>query len=276
MKKIFTLLLTLTLFCPLVCRKKFAPQESQPIETTSVDETKSTPMSLLSPSTLFSQKVPYILVIILAFFYGILISFTPCVYPLIPITAAVLSSQASTSPLRNFMLSLSYVLGNALVYAILGYIVATTTIIFGQWLANPFVILFTLLFLLYLALSLFGFYELYIPRFLRNTAIVEPKGSLIYSFFAGALAGTIASPCLSPALFTVLIYAAEVGNPLIAFLTLFSFALGIGMLLLLIGFSTTSLAFLPKSGPWLSVIKKILGLILLGYGVYLIKTLTRF
>ncbi len=219
----------------------------------------------------FSTSTPVWLVLIFAFLWGILVSFTPCVYPLIPITAAVLQSQATTSATRNFALAASYVLGTAVVYTSLGYLVASTTIIFGQWAGNPWVIGFVVAFLLYLALSMFGYYEIYIPRFLVKRTGGEVRGSLLWSFVAGIIAGTVASPCLSPALITVLLYVSTLGNPVLGFLTLFSFSMGMGILLLIVGTSSAALSLLPRAGTWLYEVKNVFGYLLLLLAVYFIS-----
>ena len=119
----------------------------------------------------------------IAFSTGILVSFTPCIYPMIPITAGILQAQATAFMWYNALLSISYVLGVAFVYALLGYIVATTSLIFGQWFASPWFILFVLLFFLYFSFAMFGFYDIYIPRFLRSHKMFQAKGSLILTFF---------------------------------------------------------------------------------------------
>ena len=219
----------------------------------------------------FSTTTPAWLVLIFAFLWGILVSFTPCVYPMIPITAAVMQSQATTSALRNVVLASSYILGMATVYATLGYLAATTTLIFGQWAGNPWVIGFVVLFLLYLALAMFGYYDIYIPRFLTKRKGIEARGSLIWSFIAGAIAGTVSSPCLSPALFTVLLYVSTLGDPLMGFLTLFAFSLGMGVLLMIVGTSSAALSLLPRAGAWLYEVKNVFGFLLLLLSVYFIS-----
>ena len=109
-------------------------------------------------------KLPLIYILLIAFVIGIATSFTPCIYPMIPITIGIMQSQASPSLTRNFLLATSYVTGMATVYAILGYIAATTTLILGQWLANPWIIGLLILLFIYIAFAMFGFYEIYTPR----------------------------------------------------------------------------------------------------------------
>lgn len=219
----------------------------------------------------FSPEKSPVYLIILAFLIGIITSFTPCVYPMIPITLGILQSQASTSMWRNFLLAGSYVLGISTVYAILGYIAATTTLIFGQWLNNPWLIFGVSLFFIYIAFSMFGYYEIKIPRFLATRDNVKVKGSFLYSFFFGMISGTVASPCLTPAIAILLGFVAKIGNPVLGFFTLFAFALGMGMLLLVVGTFSTTLNVLPKAGTWMVEIKKFFGFVLLGMCVYLLQ-----
>ena len=115
-----------------------------------VAKPKASLFSLKGLKDKFTHEKSFTLILILAFLIGILTSFTPCVYPLIPITLGILQAQATQNIWRNFMLSLSYVFGISFVYAILGYVAATTTLIFGQWLGNPWVISFIILIFLLL------------------------------------------------------------------------------------------------------------------------------
>jgi thiol:disulfide interchange protein len=217
--------------------------------------------------TFSPEKSPFYL-IILAFLIGIFTSFTPCVYPMIPITLGILQTQATTSLSRNFFLSLSYVLGISTVYAILGYVAATSTIIFGQWLSNPWLVFAISLFFVYLAFSMFGYYEIKIPSFLTKRDSVKVKGSFLYSFIFGAISGTVASPCLTPAIAILLSFVARLGNPILGFLTLFFFSLGMGIILLVVGTFSASLNVLPKAGTWMVEVKKFFGFVLLAMCIY--------
>ena len=208
------------------------------------------------------------LLLVIAFLTGILMSFTPCVYPMIPITMSIMHGNAAASLMRNFITAVTYVAGMSVVYASLGYVAATTSVIFGQWIASPWVVGITVLFFLYFAFSLFGFYELYVPRFLQQHGEIKTKGSLMHIFLFGMITGTIASPCLTPGLAALLTLAAKVGNPLIGFMILFFFSLGMGCILILIGTFSGSLALLPRAGEWLNESKRIMGFLLLGMCVY--------
>jgi len=211
--------------------------------------------------------------LLFSFLAGFLVGLTPCVYPMIPITAGILQTQASVSIAYNFLLSLAYVFGIAIIFSLLGYIAATTTVVFGQWLTNPLFVGFTIFFFLYFAFSMFGFYEIYIPKFLRRGPELQVKGSLFYNFIMGILSGSVASTCATPALLIMLGYVAKIGSPLQGFLLLFVYTFGFSILLILVGTFSSSLALLPRAGAWMVEIKKIFGFLMLGISIYIIEPL---
>lgn len=223
--------------------------------------------------TINKNEVQTVYMLFIIFLAGVLTSFTPCIYPMIPITIGILQAQARRSLLYNFFSSLSYVLGIALVYSVLGYISAKTSVIFGQWLGNPFFIIFIVLFFLYFALSLFGLYEIYIPAILKRNRDLpqDQRGTLLHSFMFGIISGTVASPCLTPALALVLGIAAKTANPLLGFLYLFMFSLGMGVLLILVGTFSSTVSLLPQSGPWMDEVKKVFGFVMLAVCVYFLE-----
>jgi len=241
----------------------------------SVQETDSF-FSLENIKKFFLQKeTKVIYILFFAFLAGILASFTPCIYPLIPITIGILQSQATPSLWHNFLLSFVYVCGMAFIYACLGYVAATTTIIFGQWLANPWLIVFVVLVLIYLAFSMFGFYELRLPAFFSKKRDLKVGGSLLYSFLFGMISGTVTSPCLTPALVVLLGFVAKSASPILGFFTLWFFALGLGMLLLVIGTSSTTINLLPRSGLWMMEVKRFFGFLVLAMCVYFLQPFLR-
>jgi thiol:disulfide interchange protein len=225
---------------------------------------------------IFLNKLPLWIVILAAFFFGILASLTPCIYPMIPITIGILNAQKKKTLLSNFLYSFSYVLGMAIVYASLGYVAATSTLIFGQWIANPIFIALIILVLLYFAFSMFGFYEIRIPQLFKSKKIKTQKGSVISTFVAGAVAGTVTSPCLTPALALLLTFVTKKGSPIIGFVTLFSFSLGMGMILILIGTFSGMLNALPRAGTWMNEVKKVFGFAMLGACVYFLKPIINY
>lgn len=291
MKKLALIGLAIALFIPIITKQiaaqqnikeskiKIEPVKTEPVKTepfkTEPIETESTKDRIVSYfSNLMEKPLPLGYVLLIALIIGIMTSLTPCIYPMIPITVGLLQSQASKSVGRNFLLSTSYVTGMAVVYAILGYFAATTTLILGQWLANPWIVGLLILLFLYMAFSMFGFYEIYIPKFLQGGSNLKVRGSLLYSFLFGAVSGTAASPCISPAIFLLLGYVAKTGSPLIGFITLFTFAFGMGLLLITIGTFSTSLTTLPRAGVWMNEIKKFFGFLLVGVAIYFLQPFT--
>jgi len=278
--KTFVFFIAVLLFTPPLNKAEVGTKRTtmQLTEQTKIDSSKTSPLkksstekkSFFSLNNMFSKEGSYFYILLMAFLTGILASFTPCIYPMIPITVGILQAQASTSLFHNFLTATSYVIGISAVYSTFGYLAATTTLMFGQWMANPWLIFFLILLFLYFAFSMFGFYEIYIPTFLRGQEGVRPKGSLIYSFFFGVLSGSAASPCLTPALALLLGFVAKQASPLLGFLTLFAFSLGMGTLLILIGTFSSS-ALVPRAGNWMIEIKKIFGFALIGVCVYFLQ-----
>lgn len=198
---------------------------------------------------------------------GLLLSLTPCIYPMIPITVGILQAQGSTSFLRNFSLALAYSMGIACTFAALGLTAAFTGQMFGSLMTNPIVILSIVAVLAYLAFAMMGFYEMYTPQMLSNNSAAR-GGSLGGAFLFGAISGTVASPCLSPGLILVLSIVTALGNKLLGFLMLFTFGIGLSIPLLIIGTFSSSLNVLPQAGMWMVEVKKLFGLLLLGMCFY--------
>ncbi len=211
--------------------------------------------------------------IFLVFILGILMSLTPCIYPIIPITVGILQMQGSKSLLYNFLLSLSYATGIATTFALFGLTAALTGHLFGQILANPIFVIFISIILIYLALSMFGFYEMYVPNFLKNPKNINHKGSILSAFIFGAMSGSIASPCLSPGLALLLTIVATLANKLLGFVLLFSFGIGLSVPLLIIGTFSSSINLLPQAGTWMVGIKKLFGFMLFAMVFYYLKNI---
>ena len=206
--------------------------------------------------------------VVIAFFAGILTSLLPCIYPMIPITLGILQGQGAKTVRRNFQLAFAYVNGMALVYALLGYICARSAVLFGSWLGNVWFMGAVILFFLYMAGSMLGFYDLYIPKALQEPAARVQGGSIPHCFVLGMLASTVASPCVAPPLAALIGLVAHKANPILGFLALYSFSLGMGMLLLVVGTFSGALNVLPRAGGWLDFVKQLVGFAMLGVCVY--------
>jgi len=212
-------------------------------------------------------------VLIASYAMGLLASLTPCIYPMLPITVGIINAQKANSLLTKFLLSLAYGCGIATVYATLGYVSAKSNMMFGQWLANPYFIVLMVAFFIYLAFSMFGFYEMYVPPVLLQNTAPTRAGSVLYSFFFGLFTGAAASPCLTPALALLLGFAAKQQNPAVGFAALFSFAMGLSTLLITVGTFSGAMTLLPRAGAWMEEVKKVFGFLLLGVCVSFLEPL---
>lgn len=216
---------------------------------------------------------------LVTFIIGVLLSLTPCIYPMIPITVGILQATGSNSFIKNLLISLSYTLGISLTFAVFGFITALGSCAFGQLQTSPWFIIPLVIILTYLGLSMFGLYDMHVPKFLRAKTANVKKGSALGAFVFGAISGTVASPCLSPGLALVLSYVIEInkiGNItgyLEGFSLLFIFGVGSSLPLLIVGTFSNSLKVLPKAGLWMVEVKKLLGLMLLGMCFYYLKAI---
>lgn len=212
--------------------------------------------------------------LVFAFIAGIGVSFTPCIYPMIPITVAIVGGQSINKPLKGFYLSLFYVLGIAVVYSALGVAAASTGSLFGSAVKSPWVVGFVAVVFVGLALSMFGVYELKLPAAMAEKFGGKKKGGgIIGVFFMGLVSGTVASPCVGPVLVSLLVYIASTGSMVLGFWLLFVFSWGMGLLLIAVGTFSGVLNVLPKSGLWMVMVKKILGIVLLGAALYYLKAI---
>lgn len=212
--------------------------------------------------------------ILLVLILGILMSLTPCIYPMIPITIGILQSQGSKKSFtRNFLLSLSYTFGIASTFALLGLLAAFSGQVFGSLLMNPIIILLLVALLAYLGLSMLGFYDMYVPRAFRQSGAQKGGGSIASAFLFGIASGTVASPCLSPGLILLLSIVTTLGSKLLGFILLFAFGVGLSLPLLLIGSFSGSINVLPQAGMWMVEVKRIFGLMLFGMCFYFLNNI---
>jgi len=214
-----------------------------------------------------------ILAFLLVFLGGILTSLTPCVYPMIPITMAVIGAQASGSKLKGFVLSLFYVLGIAITFSILGVIAAKTGGLFGAFSQHPVTILIISLIFFLMGLSMLGVFVLQLPSSLASKLQGKKGKGFIGALLTGMVAGLVVSPCISPLLAVILAWVAKIGSVMLGIGLLFSFSLGLGILFILIGTFSGILKTLPKSGGWMELIERGLGILLVVLALVFIKPL---
>jgi thiol:disulfide interchange protein DsbD len=208
------------------------------------------------------------------FGFGLLLAFTPCVFPMIPILSSIIVGQGpGMTTRRAFTLSLVYVLAMALTYTVVGVIAG----LFGSNLQAAFqspIILgvFAALFVA-LALSMFGFYELQLPAALQSklTEISNRQqgGSLIGVAIMGLLSALIVGPCVAPPLAGALIYIGQSGDAVLGGLALFALSMGMGIPLIAIG--TSAGKALPKAGDWMDTVKAVFGVMLLGVAIWMLE-----
>lgn len=208
-----------------------------------------------------------------AFGGGALVSFTPCVYPLVPVTAGYVGGSSRGSRSRAFFLSISYVFGMAVVYAALGAVAALSGNVFGAFAASPAPNAVVGAICILMGLSLFDLFRLPVPAFPAGGG--ARRGGAAGAFAFGAASGLVVGPCTAPALGSLLAYVASRQNVLFGTSLLFVFALGMGLLPLLAGTFAGFLAALPRSGPWLSGVKKAFGVVLIAAGGYFLLAAAR-
>jgi thiol:disulfide interchange protein DsbD len=212
----------------------------------------------------------FLLAYLAVYLGGALVSFTPCIYPVIPITVAFIGAHGSASRGRGFLLSMIYVLGMAVVYALLGAFAALSGKLFGQIQTNPWTYFIIGNLCVLMGLSMLGVFNLSVrtPTFVTRVQRRNKTAGLIGAFFVGAAAGFVVGPCTAPVLAVILAYAATQQNVAFASSLMFVFAIGMGTFLILIGTFAGLLAGIPKSGRWMARISRLFGWILLGTGEY--------
>jgi len=204
---------------------------------------------------------------------GVLLAFTPCVFPTLPILTAIIAGDKNLSTRRALMLSLIYVLAMASVYAIAGVIAGLTGANLQAAFQNPWVVSAFSLILLALALSKFGLFHVQLPGGLQDRvnqiSARFSGGTLIGAGLMGALSALIVGPCVAPPLAGVLIYLSQTGDALLAGLALFALGLGMGVPLVIIG--VTEGRYLPRAGPWMDQIKHAFGVGLLALAIWMLE-----
>jgi thioredoxin:protein disulfide reductase len=219
-----------------------------------------------------SAELPFSL--LWALLIGIGIAFTPCVLPMYPlISAIILGREKPHSQRRILLLAVVYVQGMALTYTLLGLVVAAAGLQFQAALQHPYVLIWLSVLFVLLALSMFGLYSLQLPSSLQTRLTQwsnsQRGGSLAGVFAMGALAGLICSPCTTAPLSAILLYIAQSGNMLTGGSTLYLYALGMGIPLVVITLFGNKL--IPRSGPWMQYVKEAFGFVILALPVFLLE-----
>jgi thioredoxin:protein disulfide reductase len=203
---------------------------------------------------------------LIAFIAGLLTSLTPCVYPMIPITLAILAQGSEKrKKSEQLLFSIVYVFGIATTFSLLGLAAAQFGFLFGSLLSQIWVLALVAIILLVMALSLFGLFEINPPAFLMNQAMKKGSGKFAGAFISGLFFGVVASPCVGPVLVAILAWVSTTQKPVLGFALLFTYAIGLGMLFIGLGLFSKAL---PRSGQWMVKVKKLMGLVVFGVSFY--------
>jgi len=237
----------------------------------------TTPQQALSSQDKIAKSLAEdkLLTILLSFFgLGILLAFTPCVFPMIPILSSIIIGGGERiTTQRAFILSLAYILAMSVTYTIAGIITGLLGENLQSMFQNPWIIgSFSALFVL-LALPMFGLFELQLPQALQNRlhqiSHKQKGGSVLGAALMGLLSSLIVGPCLTPPLTGALIFIGQHGDPILGGTALFALSMGMGLPLLILGTSAGSL--LPKAGSWMDTVKSIFGVLMLGLAIWMLE-----
>ncbi len=215
--------------------------------------------------------------IVMSFFgFGLLLALTPCVFPMIPILSGIIVGQGQhLTKRRGFLLSLSYVLGMAVTYALVGIAAGKSGTLISSALQNPIALGIGAAIFLLLALSMFGFYELQLPSFLQSRFTEASNklrgGNIAGVFVMGAISALIVGPCVAAPLAGALLYIGQSGDVVLGGASLFTMALGMGVPLLIVGVSAGAL--LPRAGAWMDAVKKFFGMLMVAVAIWMLSPL---
>ncbi|NVK25023.1 MAG: protein-disulfide reductase DsbD [Gammaproteobacteria bacterium] len=214
--------------------------------------------------------------LLMFFVLGLGLSFTPCVFPMYPILTGIIVGQNNKLTTRRaFALSFVYVQGMAVTYTAMGVIVAFVGMQFQAMFQHPVVLISLSVLFVFLALSMFGVFNLSLPSSLQqklnNLSNNQTSGTYVGVALMGVISGLVASPCTTAPLTAALVYIAQSGDATLGGLALYSLSLGMGMPLIILGSSGGKL--LPKAGGWMNVVKNVFGFLLLVVPIMLIERL---
>jgi len=199
---------------------------------------------------------------------GLLVSFTPCIYPLLPVTVSYIGVEAGGSKRTAFILSLLYVCGIAVVYSLLGLIASLTGTIFGKFSSSPVTHIFLGVVIIIFGFSMSGFFSIPVLKLIKIPQL--KKGDKFGAFVLGLTSGLVASPCLTPVLGSILLYLTVQKRLFYGSLLLFVFAFGMGTSLIIASIFSSAFLSMPKLGKWMKYVSKILALVLIFSGLYFI------
>ncbi len=228
------------------------------------------------PAKADSGKKTFWSAILAAFGVGLLLSFTPCVLPMIPILSSMIVGQSTEKPskVRSGLLSLAYVLGTAVTFTAAGIIAGLTGEQLQAYFQNAWAIGIIAAIFVLMSLSMFGLYEIQMPSFIQSKVQTKTQnmgGGFIPIFIVGMLSALIVGACVSPPLIAALSVAIVNQDPVLGGAIMFAMAMGMGVVLILIGIGAGSLV--PKAGTWMDTVKYVFGVMLLAVAIYMLGTL---
>ena len=215
-----------------------------------------------------------LLLFVLVFISGFLTSLTPCVYPVIPIVMGYIGSRAGKKKIKGFYLSLFFVLGLSIVYAILGVIAATTGSLMGISFQNPVIVIIISTIFIVMGLSLAGFFEIPVPSSISSKIQKGYKSEIMGSIIIGGVSGIIAAPCVGPVLIALLSWISQTKNVFLGFWLTFTFSLGMSVIFVLAGTFSGVISSMPKAGKWMDYMKYLFSILLIGGGIYFLSLIS--
>jgi len=248
-----------------------------PLSNDANQPAEASPQASNDPITNLLKSGKFWLIATGFFGFGLLLSLSPCVLPMIPILSGIIvgdkrSHHAHISKLHTFNLSLAYTLGMAVTYTLAGIAAGLSGKLLSNALQTPWALGFMAIIFVLLALSMFGFYELKLPDGFENRVLNLASrfrgGHLVGVFVMGIFSALIVSPCIVAPLAGVLLYISQTHDVLLGGIALFTLSLGMGVPLLLIGASAGRL--LPKAGIWMNHVRQVFGVLMLGVAIWLI------
>ncbi|MDP6418147.1 MAG: cytochrome c biogenesis protein CcdA [Candidatus Krumholzibacteria bacterium] len=210
------------------------------------------------------------LAFLLVFLGGVLTSFTPCVYPMIPITISFIGGSAKGNPLKGFVLSLWFVLGIAIMYSSLGLLAAATGGAFGQATQTPLFAGIVAAIIGTMGLSMAGLFDIQLPSSMTSR-VGGARTGFLGPILMGMAMGLIAAPCVGPVLIVLLTWVATSGSLFLGFWLLFTFAIGLGLLFIALGTFSGLLTALPGAGGWMDTVKHFFALLLFALALSFLK-----
>jgi thioredoxin:protein disulfide reductase len=202
------------------------------------------------------------------FLVGLALNLTPCVYPMLSVTVSLFGGQSETNTLKVFLKAVTYVLGIATMYTVLGVSAALSGTLFGSWLQSPWVLGGIGVLLIGLALSSFGLYQIQMPYWLTSKLGGTTGTGIISLYISGLVVGVFAAPCIGPPVIALLTLVSSKADPVFGFWVFFTLSLGLGFPYLILGTFSGMLKKIPRSGAWLVWVERIFGVVLSAAGLF--------